>query len=80
MSPHLVLCVCVIVSAHFEACKGNVPAIRMPRHHEDQSDTGCYCSDEELRGLLRKLPPLPPASAVPRGSLVKLHVLANGFV
>ena len=30
---------------------------------KDQSDAGCYCSDEELRDLLRSLPPLPPPSA-----------------
>lgn len=47
---------------------------------QDQSESGCYCSDEELRALLQKLP--PPSTS--KGCLVgtdlevESHELAVG--
>ncbi|CAL1153427.1 unnamed protein product [Cladocopium goreaui] len=47
-----------------QECRVNEIGLREFDHLvNDQSDAGCYCSDEELRDLLRSLPPLPPPSA-----------------
>ena len=48
---------------------------------QDQSESGCYCSDEELRMLLQKLPPPLSTSKgclVGTGLEVESHELAVG--